>query len=220
MMKFELEPYHRNLSDSDLIEDLKRVALELRKNALTNIEYNRFGKFYSSTLRRRFGSWFSALEKAGLEKTRNLNITDEELFKNLEQVWTKSGRQPRFSEMHKPLSKYGGSSYQRRFGGWRKALEKFIEFINNEKPENVAEPSEESAKFRRRKTKRSISWKLRFTVMRRDNFKCRFCGASPAMEPGVFLEVDHIVPWSCGGETELENLQTLCLKCNSGKSNT
>lgn len=85
-MRFELEPYHRNVTDNELIEDLKRVAQQLGKNTLTNIEYNHFGNFYSSTLRRRFGSWFSALEKAGLEKTRNLNITDEELFENLEEV--------------------------------------------------------------------------------------------------------------------------------------
>jgi 5-methylcytosine-specific restriction endonuclease McrA len=31
--------------------------------------------------------------------------------------------------------------------------------------------------------------------------------------------VDHIVPWSKGGETILENLRTLCSKCNLGKGN-
>jgi hypothetical protein len=33
------------------------------------------------------------------------------------------------------------------------------------------------------------------------------------------LECDHIVPVSKGGNSELSNLQTLCRKCNSGKSN-
>jgi len=120
--------------------------------------------------------------------------------------------------MHKPLSKYGGSSYQRRFGRWRRALEKFIEYINNDRQENTTETNQENAEFRRRRTRRTVSWKLRFIVMRRDNFRCRFCGASPAIEAGVLLEVDHVVPWSCGGETEAANLQTLCSKCNIGKS--
>ena len=30
---------------------------------------------------------------------------------------------------------------------------------------------------------------------------------------------DHIVPWSKGGRTVLENLEMLCVKCNVKKSN-
>ena len=33
------------------------------------------------------------------------------------------------------------------------------------------------------------------------------------------IQVDHIVPWSKGGETEESNLQTKCKKCNLGKGN-
>jgi 5-methylcytosine-specific restriction endonuclease McrA len=53
--------------------------------------------------------------------------------------------------------------------------------------------------------------------MRRDGFRCCHCGRSPASTPGVELNVDHIKPWSEGGETELGNLQTLCDACNQGK---
>ena len=70
-----------------------------------------------------------------------------------------------------------------------------------------------------RRTSRSIDLRLRFKVLSRDCFRCRSCGASPATQPGVHLEVDHIIPWSKGGETELDNLQTLCSACNQGKSN-
>lgn len=58
----------------------------------------------------------------------------------------------------------------------------------------------------------------RFRIMQRDNFKCCMCGASPAKDPSVVLHIDHIVPWAKGGETTFENLQTLCSKCNLGKS--
>ncbi|HEX4614769.1 MAG TPA: HNH endonuclease signature motif containing protein [Stellaceae bacterium] len=44
------------------------------------------------------------------------------------------------------------------------------------------------------------------------------CGASPAKDPAVTLHVDHIVPWSKGGETVLSNLQTLCAPRNIGKA--
>ncbi len=69
-----------------------------------------------------------------------------------------------------------------------------------------------------KRSSRVISDKLRYQVLKRDNFKCCACGASPAKDPAVELHIDHIVPWSKGGETTLENLQTLCSKCNIGKS--
>lgn len=69
-------------------------------------------------------------------------------------------------------------------------------------------------------TTRVLSDKLRYQVLKRDNFKCRLCGASPAKDASVELHVDHIVPWSKGGESTVENLQTLCSRCNLGKSDT
>ncbi len=72
---------------------------------------------------------------------------------------------------------------------------------------------------RRHATGRNPSLRLRWQVLQRDNFKCCGCGASPAITLGVELHVDHIHPWSDWGETVLENLQTLCSKCNLGKSN-
>ena len=59
--------------------------------------------------------------------------------------------------------------------------------------------------------------KLRQEVLRRDNFTCRNCGASPRKNPAVTLHVDHIKPIAKGGLTELSNLQTLCQDCNLGK---
>ena len=58
---------------------------------------------------------------------------------------------------------------------------------------------------------------LRYDVLRRDRFKCAICGATAS--DGAKLEVDHIIPISKGGKTQLSNLQTLCKSCNRGKSN-
>jgi len=68
------------------------------------------------------------------------------------------------------------------------------------------------------KTTRDINLRLRFLIMKRDNFKCCICGRSPATTPNLELHIDHIKPWSKGGETVPENLQTLCSDCNLGKS--
>ena len=70
----------------------------------------------------------------------------------------------------------------------------------------------------RKNVPRVISHKLRYQVLKRDNFKCCACGASPAKDPSVELHVDHVIPCSKGGETTIDNLQTLCSKCNIGKS--
>ena len=58
---------------------------------------------------------------------------------------------------------------------------------------------------------------LRYQVLVRDGQRCLLCGATPG--DGAKLHVDHIKPWSQGGSTELDNLQTLCADCNLGKGN-
>lgn len=57
-----------------------------------------------------------------------------------------------------------------------------------------------------------------YAVLARDKWTCCSCGRSTRAH-GVLLEVDHIVPRSKGGTDDLDNLQTLCKKCNLGKSN-
>lgn len=131
---YELEEYTRNATDNDLISDIKKVADKLKKNSITRDEYDNYGTFHSSTLVRRFGAWFDVLNLAGLNKTRNLNLTDDELFINLEKVWLTKGRQPRLSEMTKPISQFSGSTYEKRFGGWQNALKQFVNYINSDKP--------------------------------------------------------------------------------------
>src|SRR3989344_7023507 len=132
-MKYELEEYHRNTSDEELIADLRRVADELKKGSATIDEYNERGKYHSSTLARRFGSWSKVLKRAGLQMNRSpLDISEEELFQNFEEIWIKLGRQPRYTETQKPLSRYSAGTYENRFGTWRKALERFITYINKE----------------------------------------------------------------------------------------
>ena len=59
---------------------------------------------------------------------------------------------------------------------------------------------------------------LRWEVLARDNWTCCSCGRSTKQD-GVILHVDHILPRSKGGTDEIDNLQTLCSKCNIGKSN-
>ncbi len=212
-MKYQLEPHHRNVPDEELLKDLKRVANEIGKNKVTIDEYNERGKYNNCTYNRRFGSWFTALEKAGLKKTRNLNIPDEELFNNLVEVWTSLGRQPKYNDLKRNVSKYSSGTYEKRFGGWRKALEAFVAWANEGEAPEYIKTDKKGSKAR---TTRNINWRLRALVLMRDGARCQLCGATP--QDGVKLHVDHIKPWINGGETVLENLQILCQRCNIGKS--
>jgi hypothetical protein len=63
--------------------------------------------------------------------------------------------------------------------------------------------------------RKPISAKKRFDILERDNFTCQSCGAKQSDD--VLLEVDHIKPVSKGGTNDIDNLVTLCYKCNRGK---
>lgn len=61
-----------------------------------------------------------------------------------------------------------------------------------------------------------LPYDLRWSILRRDKFTCRYCGARP---PKGELRVDHVVSIADGGaRTDRNNLVTACMECNSGKS--
>jgi hypothetical protein len=85
----------------------------------------------------------------------------------------------------------------------------------NDAPTSQAEPEPDLPAFDSYAIIRPGIW---WAVLARDHWTCCSCGRS-TREDGVLLEVDHILPRSRGGTDELSNLQTLCKKCNIGKSN-
>lgn len=57
---------------------------------------------------------------------------------------------------------------------------------------------------------------LRFEIMKRDGFRCTYCGAGRPQ--GAVLQVDHIKPKAAGGSDDPSNLTTACDDCNAGKA--
>lgn len=68
-----------------------------------------------------------------------------------------------------------------------------------------------------RRERKYLNDSMRYDVLKRDRFTCQKCGATA--KDGAKLHVDHIIPVSKGGQTTMSNLQTLCERCNIGKSN-
>lgn len=242
----------KSISNEDYYADLRRVARLIGSDTVPYESYLQFGQYSCGHIFHRFGKWNTALANAGLKETgfSKEKISKQQCFDEIERMWITLGRQPTSTDITKGgLSAYSLDTFKRRFGGWRKALEAFIEYINNDKPDanfmpaansdcleqkeenqesvnerpnpssqiNDAAQNPTQIKTKSHRTSRNINARLRYKVLLRDNFKCCACGASPAKDPSVELHIDHIVPWSKGGETVIENLQTLCSKCNLGK---
>ena len=222
----------KDISNYELIDDIKKASLLLNKATFSSEEYNRIGSFSKNLVLRRFKTWNNALAASGLkpyEVPSGVRIDEYSLLNEIERMWIELGRQPTTTDIKQGYSKYSLHAYERRFGSWRKALEAFIAYMNGElEVEEKGDNDEiiipltidgQSQNDRSsHMTNRSISLRQRFLVMKRDNFKCCMCGRSPATTPGLELHIDHIIPWSKGGETVIDNLQTLCSDCNLGKS--
>jgi hypothetical protein len=203
------------VTDTELLDDLKIVASKLNSITLSMPQYKQHGQYDGTNISRRFGTWNKALSAAGLTFSNEINISNERLFENILVLWQHFGRQPRRSELAAAPSVISQSPYNRRFGSWTAALQAFTTYAN---VAGAEAPLVQGAIEARHSTSRDPSIRLRWKVLQRDRFTCCGCGASPALKQGVELHVDHKKPWSEGGETTLENLQTLCSTCNFGKS--
>ncbi len=69
-------------------------------------------------------------------------------------------------------------------------------------------------RFSRFRFRDPIPQEVRNLVYERDDWCCLACGSKEN------LSIDHVIPWSLGGEDVAENFQTLCRSCNSKKGAT
>jgi len=215
------------IDTAKVVAELKRVAKFYDYKQFTYHEFNKVSELCKgTTVLRIFGSWAKALEAIDhplkKRKISRIQISTEDIFKEMDRIWSELSHRPSKSEweLSKPKYSYGG--IYKRFNGWSNACLKFLEWkmgkavITNEVKKEVVKPK--MPKSQKSRAARDIPLKLRLKVLQRDNFCCAFCGKSPATHHGTVLHIDHIKPYSKGGETELKNLQTLCQKCNWGKS--
>jgi hypothetical protein len=167
---------------------------------------------HSATITDRFGSWKKALALIGISGGRERQHSAEQLIQNLEAVWKELGYPPGKRQIATFGAKISESPYKRHWGSVRAACEALATFHNGSISREKLLTGNITASQRT-----TIPLKDRWAVLKRDNYRCARCGASPSNDHQVELEVDHIHPVARGGENELENLQTLCRKCNQGK---
>lgn len=216
----------------DVIAELRQIAASLAKSTLTSEDLRTHARVASErAIKKNFGYLSKALEAAGLEVgAHGRRWTDADYFDNLLEVWTHHGRAPKKAEIDAPPSRITSSAYGRKFGTWVQAKQAFVDRVNSDLEEAALDsaaatpeeaqstsPSQVEPRRTRVEDRRDIPVGLRYQVLRRDNFKCILCGRSPATDAAVELHVDHILAWSRGGKTRIDNLRSTCRDCNLGK---
>ncbi len=101
----------------------------------------------------------------------------------------------------------GGNVFDNRYGSG--SFEQLVNCYNEWKKGNRYEET-------KKQERKIMNDDIRYNVLKRDNYTCQICGAT--VKDGVKLHVDHIIPVAKGGKTVMSNLQTLCERCNMGKS--
>lgn len=101
--------------------------------------------------------------------------------------------------------------FRQRFPG----LEDPMARVQDDLDDGFSDAPPRSGKAHYGERRSSLSKRLRFEILRRDNHACRYCGATA---PDAHLTVDHVVPVALGGTDEPTNLITACVDCNNGKS--
>ena len=161
-MKFEYIEYHKIVSDDELITDLRKTAKRLELQSLSMRAYDENGKFSSTTISRRFGTWNQALYLANLDY-KNKFYSEYEMFENIETVWIKLGRQPTRRDMDNTvISNISSGCYIRNFGKWSNALKAFIVYINSDIIPHGLDNHIETD----HKTKRDVNLRMRFKIGR------------------------------------------------------
>jgi hypothetical protein len=219
-----IAPRQRVLSREEVIHALRNFAAEHPSTPVTlNAIAERLG-VDRGTISGRFGQWKTLLSEVAIAPVpMGRRYTQEECFENILTLWTHYGRQPHFGELKHPPSAVGPKAYILRWGGWRAALSAFVKNVNDaDTPESGRKDlgpisEDQGSSTVEIPAPRSIPLALRYKILSRDRFRCVICGASPAKDVSVELHVDHIHPWSLGGQNVEENLRTLCIKCNLGK---
>ncbi|MFA5171649.1 MAG: HNH endonuclease [Sulfuriferula sp.] len=216
--------------DDAILSELRRVAGVYEHRRFTRHEFDQASTYCKGTvILNRFGSWQAALDAAGLvlssiKKDRSF-ISTSALFEEMERVWKIVGHRPSKDEWEAIKPAYSYSTYKARFNGWLNACAAYIEHISEHGNDiQNAQPAPTKVQLENLtiteltpEDRRGVPLKLRYRVLVRDSFRCTLCGRSPALEHGVRLHVDHIVPFARGGKTSEENLRTLCEICNWGK---
>ena len=211
---FHFDAKMTRITEREMLASLRTFAELCDGRSFTTRQYNSWKDrvCHSWTISERFGNWRRALGRVGIETgVKSRRFSSRELMDNLELAWRELGRPPGARLIAQHGFRISGPTYRRRWGSLQNACTLLARFKKGEITERQllgTTPSQQ------RQTRTALSLKVRWDVLKRDNYRCVRCGKRP---PDVVLEVDHKVSVKCGGTNDISNLRTLCWPCNHGK---
>jgi 5-methylcytosine-specific restriction protein A len=207
------------LSKPEIIKCLKEFSLLNNHQQFTMREFDKWEQkpISAGSISKIFGDWTSAMRQAGLKSTVNRKKDTVEMVEIFKDAWEHFDAIPSGKQLDMYLKNiaapYTYRVYCHTFGNIRSLGKRIIDH-----QEGKISDSELYSKYVAKNIREPISPKMRFEVLKRDNNQCVKCGASPKKDKNVTLEIDHIIPVAKGGKNDLLNFQTLCHRCNIGKS--
>ncbi len=147
-------------------------------------------------------------------------IADDEPRVIYEFLYRRRNDPPTTLEVREHVSRQYGQAHSQTDRRLRDLRDKYLLDIRTERTPGVRDPVYRLAGFRDGSDglqgRARISGRQRAEVLTSCGSRCAMCGKTPREEQ-VKLVVDHIVPLEWGGSNGSENLQPLCIECNSGK---
>jgi len=218
---FKLDRLRTQPFKAEIIASLKTYADLHQVDTIKTREYDVWNDRVACTwtICKIFGSWGKALQSAGMRSQKPAKLQLHEMVEAFKACWKENDAPPSRKQLEVYLEEhkypFRWSSYRSAYGGHRELAKMIVAVQEGRIPE--------SSLFKRRPQtpkREPVPLSLRMKVLKRDHYRCVKCGADAKTDKTIKLEVDHIVPASKKGQTVLENLQTLCNRCNRGKSDS
>ncbi|MEI8202800.1 MAG: hypothetical protein WCH34_07290 [Bacteroidota bacterium] len=111
-----------NVSEEDILDDIRKVANELGVRDFNFSKYDKFGKYGLRIINQKIGPWQKAKDLAGLIKLKRSKYSEKELLNDVKNVFELNGRKYLSKSKYLKLGKYKNSSIYKRLGDWNNVL--------------------------------------------------------------------------------------------------
>ncbi len=129
MSQYKPKKRSSSFSDQELLDVLVSLSKRLKKDKITMADLEKYTDFNRGLYKRRFGTWNETIIKAGLNPSKLISVTDEQILGDLQIIHNSLGRLPT-KEEYNDKGTFSSALIQRRFGGFHKAYEKLDAFVN------------------------------------------------------------------------------------------
>jgi hypothetical protein len=119
------------IGKTDLLDDLRRLQEETGETP-TSRDVAKDGRYSASIYSRKFDSWNTAIQKTGLDVSKQREVPREDLKDELLQLADNLGQLPTAGQMEQQGG-YSINPYEREFGSWNEALVEVFDEINRER---------------------------------------------------------------------------------------